>query len=406
VFRAENRAFDLAANGQTGALQYADPMLLLGVDRPQRFGDRAYERFDPGQTTLRIDLAGLAAGVSTANQWWGPAIDYPFLLGSNAPGFPHLFLGTGRPANVWIGRIHGRLVYGELSQSDYTNVTGLAARRFASGVIGVFTPRGLSGFEIGGARFYHTAWPEGGLTWSHFRKPLEGFFKRSVAPRDPNTGAVLETDVTNQLVSLFVRWVLPKSGFEIYGEFGREDHSWDSRDFVLEPDHESALGLGFRKAWARGSNQILAVRGEILDFRTPVLWRHRTAGSIYIHGGIPQGHTHRGQVLGADLGLRSSQGISLVGEHYTPSGRLTLSWRSRVRRDGSAPLMEPDVEHMLGLEQTFKGGPLELAMGGGGAYDFNRDFGADARNFYGTMRLRWWPYRRESNDRHVPSPAQ
>jgi hypothetical protein len=393
AFRSENRTFELAPNGRTGVLQYADPTAPSTIDRPQRFGERPYERFDPGETTLRVDVVGLAAGASTASQWWGPAIDYPFLLGNNAGGFPHIFVGTGRPANVWIGRVHGRVIYGELAQSDYTNITGLAARRFASGIIGVFSPRVLPGLELGVARFYHTAWPEGGLTSAHIRKPLEGFWKRTMSPRDPATGAFLELDVTNQLASFFVRWVLPRSGFEVYGEFGREDHSWDSRDFYLEPDHESALGLGFRKAWARGPNRILALRGEILDFRTPVLWRHRTTGSIYTHAGIPQGHTNRGQLLGAELGVNSSQAIALVGEHYSPWGKLTISWRSWVRRDGSAPLMEPDVEHVLGLEQSISRGPLELVVGGGGAYDFNRDFGQDARNFYGTVGIRWWPYR-------------
>jgi hypothetical protein len=214
-----------------------------------------------------------------------------------------------------------------------------------------------------------------------------------MTPRDPVTGAFLEVDVTNQVASLFLRWVLPRSGFEVYGEFGREDHSWDKRDLILEPDHESALGLGFRKAWARGGRQIFALRGEILDFRTPELWRHRTEGQVYTHNLVRQGHTNRGQVLGADIGINSSQAIVLALDRYTPNGRLSVSWRSDVRRDGGAPLESPDVQHDVAIERTFTRGPLEVALQTGAAYDFHRDFGADARNYHSAVSVRWWPWR-------------
>ena len=34
-------------------------------------------------------MRGFTAGVSTANQQWGPSADLPLLLGTNAAGFPH-----------------------------------------------------------------------------------------------------------------------------------------------------------------------------------------------------------------------------------------------------------------------------------------------------------------------------
>jgi hypothetical protein len=214
-------------------------------------------------------------------------------------------------------------------------------------------------------------------------------------PPDPNApGHVLVTDATNQLASAFVRWVLPKSGFEIYGEFGREDHAWDMRDMLLEVDHISSLGIGFRKAWLRSVSEVVALRGEILDFRIPVLWRHRNQGATYFHPIIRQGHTHRGQLLGAEIGVGSSQALTLEVAHRSAAGGFRASWSSALRRDGSAPGMRPDVQHVAGLEKSFFRGPLELAIGLGGAYEFNRDFSRDARNYQATTRLRWWPYRR------------
>jgi hypothetical protein len=93
VFRAENTGFTLAPNGSNGGGRFRDPNFPSFVDRPQRFGDTPYSRFDWGQSTLRIDGGGLTAGFSTANQYWGPATTFPVILGNNAAGVPHFFWG-------------------------------------------------------------------------------------------------------------------------------------------------------------------------------------------------------------------------------------------------------------------------------------------------------------------------
>jgi capsule assembly protein Wzi len=317
-------------------------------------------------------------------------IEYPYLLGNNAPGFPQVFAGSSRPVSIGVGRIHGRIFYGELSQSDYTTISASVARRFASGFAAVFTPRWVPGLELGLARFVHAPWPNGGLTSADFRKLVEGLVIR----RNPNSPTGFsESDTTNQLASAFVRWVLPKSGFEVYGEFGREDHGWDRRDVLLEPDHSSSLGIGFRKAWLRRVNDVLVLRGEILDFRLPVLWRFRGEGGTYLHPIVRQGHTHRGQLLGAEFGVGSSQALTLELDQRSATGGLRASWSSAVRREGTAPGMSPDVQHVVELEKSFSRGPLELAIGLSGVYEFNRDFSRDARNYNGTMTLRWSPQR-------------
>jgi len=262
VIWAENRSFALAANGQADSLRFDDPQNPLSIDLPQRFGDGSLTRIDPGQSTARLDVAGFAAGVSTANQQWGPAEDLPLLLGTNAAGFPHAFLGTSSPWRVGIGRVHGRLVWGSLSQSDFSAVTGHGSRRFMTGLLGVFTPRGLDGLEIGGARFFHTAWPDGGLRFSDFTEPFQSLFKQGVA--ETGEGPDDRSSPDNQLASAFARWVLPGAGFEAWAEFAREDHSWDLQDLLLEPDHSSAYTLGARKVWRRGPS-LLSLRGELLE---------------------------------------------------------------------------------------------------------------------------------------------
>ena len=92
AFRAENQSFPLMQNGQTGRLAFADGQWANYVDLPQRFGTEPYGRFDMGQSYLRVDAFGVAAGWSTENMWWGPTDKYPFIIGNNAAGFPSHFL--------------------------------------------------------------------------------------------------------------------------------------------------------------------------------------------------------------------------------------------------------------------------------------------------------------------------
>ncbi|HXG71196.1 MAG TPA: hypothetical protein VNJ04_11385, partial [Gemmatimonadaceae bacterium] len=55
AFRAENAAFGLLPNGYSGAQSFADGLAATEVDRPQRFGEGAYSRLDPGQSSVRVD---------------------------------------------------------------------------------------------------------------------------------------------------------------------------------------------------------------------------------------------------------------------------------------------------------------------------------------------------------------
>jgi len=162
VFRAENASFPLMPNGETGRLVYADGMSPETIDRPQRFGPGPHTVLDPGQSTIRVDLGKITAGISTANQIWGPADQSPLILSNNAAGFPNVFFATTRPVDVWIARVHGRLVYADLRQSAYSSLAGQSSGRFAPGLVAVVEPRGTYGLELGLARFFHRDWPAGG----------------------------------------------------------------------------------------------------------------------------------------------------------------------------------------------------------------------------------------------------
>lgn len=340
-FITQNAAFDLLDNGKTGDRRFADGLFPNDVDRPQRFGDGAYGRVDPGNSTARIDLAGITVGASTANLAFGPFEEYPFVLGTNAPGFAHAFAGTSEPANVGIGSLHARMIWARLSQTRYSPVEGEptyvsrtepGTRRFATGLLAQLRPRGIDELELGVARFFHAPWPRSGIPPAYFWKSLENVLKHrlKVSPgfSDP------ASDAENQLISGFARWTFPAAGLEIYAEYGREDHSWDKRDFVQEPDHTRSYGLGFRKTLRLRAGRIDGVMFEMINFQLPHLDRSgRGEGAIYIHSVMRQGHTHRGQLLGADVGVNAAAGSTVRWDAYGPSGRTSFALRRIVRQE-------------------------------------------------------------------------
>lgn len=381
VFRAENTGFPLVPNGQTGRLAFAD-VRGTAIDLPQRFGDGAYQRVDLGQSVVRVDAFGLALGVSTANQHWGPALENPILLGNNAAGYEHLFAGTSRPVDVKIGTVHGRFVWGRLDQSDFAVLEGRTAKRFTSGIVGAFTPRGAPGLEIGAGRFFHQLWPEGGPTVGDFFRPLGAFTQTGRARQVGDSG--IEAD--NQLASVWFRWVFTGSGFEAYAEYGRDDRNFDSRDLMVEPDHDAAYLIGFQKVWRRRENAVLTVlRGEVLNSRITHIQLVRPEAPFYVHGSAIQGHTQLGQVLGSVGGYGGGASVIAV-DRYTPQGRWTVSWSRIMRGEQPVPPTNvpmargADVAHALGLNALLLRGSVDLTAGLTGVYEYNRDFAGDSFN--------------------------
>lgn len=339
LFRAENRPFTLQPNGETGSLRFGDGEFAVAVDRPQRFGDGPYARLDGGESTIRLDGFGISAGFTTASQWWGPAVVFPVIVGNNAPGIPRAFLGTERPANVGIGRFQARVEYGIERQSSYSAVTGSrtfvsaaepGTLRFMSGLIATFSPAPLPGLDLGLARYFHQAWT-GRVGSAELASPFEGILKTEIRPGYAIPGLDNQDVLKNQLASVFARWVLPHSGFELYTEYGHEDHNYDARDLFEEPDHSRIAMAGLRKAFRQGGDRLSVLNLEFIDASLPSLARHRGEGGIYVHVPLRQGHTEGGQIIGADAGVGSFSGAVVSWDAYSHSGRTTFFLRRTVQ---------------------------------------------------------------------------
>jgi hypothetical protein len=398
----QNRGFETLPVTRAGSSPFADPW-TGSIDLPQRLGDEAFWIFHPGQSYVRLRAAGASAGVSTENLWWGPGIRNSILLSNTAPGFPHAFLGTASPINIGIGRLEAQAVWGLLHESDYFDGDEANDRRQFSGFVADFEPRWLPGLYLGAARIFEYRGAE--FSAERLLPFLQPFRKEQLAtPENP-----LGSDPDNQLVALYWRWVLPASHFETYGEWAREDHSWNFDDFFLEPDHSQAYSLGFQKLVPSGERWIY-FGGELTHLQErPIDRVGRSTPTFYYNSGVRHGYTHRGQLLGAWIGPGADSQHLRVGLHgQRNSLGLTLE-RVRRRDDVYYRVLrgvrwDHDAEGTVGIDQLI--GWQDLDIGWKLAYTFrrNRNFADNAQNLGAEVSATWRPGpepRRESRDSHA-----
>ena len=386
LFRAQNASFPTVPNRLGEPNPFADVQSPTTIDLPQRFGNGAYQRLDPGQSWVQLGALGLVAGVSTANEAWGPAEENPFLLGTNAPGFAHLYAGTNGPLALGPVTLSVRLVAGRLDQSAYSPVI-TNPRRYLSGLIAVLGIRQLPGLELGAGRMFENVWPDSGV---NVRDILDPFLHNPFKQRREAVVGGKGEEPDNQLGSVFARWAFPASGMEVYGELGRDDNSYDLRDLLLEPDHSFAFLAGFRRTWVRPRGELLVLRGELLNSAVSHLTQVRNEGPLYIHTPVRQGHTQLGQLLGAPTGYAGG-GTTVALDWFTADGRRTVTYRRMLREPGELTTTPRDVVHAMTVDWLLFRPRVDLAPELTLAYNLNRDQGGDVMNLRGavTGRVHW-----------------
>jgi hypothetical protein len=345
AFYAQNASFPQLRQRATTVSEYADPLFPGNVDLPQRMGANDYARLDAGESSIRISVGAASFGISSASAGWGTGESFPAILGANAGGFPHAEVGT-RATGVRVpvlGLVSARYLLGVLQQSPWSPVQGSATyinaqqsgtRRIGTGVTVSLTPMLFKHLEIGASRFYHSPYRNGSSRWSAWSKPFEGLFKRGFENRNPGTDDP-SGDADNQLAAFFARWVLPARGVEANFELLREDHNWDSRDLAQEPENNSAVMASLRAVTHRDASRLAVLTLEYFDGEVRPIAQARAQGYLYISGGLLQGHTQRGQLLGAPLGAGAVSGARATWEQFRPTGSLRVNlqrWRTRAVR--------------------------------------------------------------------------
>lgn len=300
------------------------------ADLPARFGSDPYSKLSWGQSNIRINIDPVSIGLSNENLWWGPGIRNSLLMSNTAPGFKHLTLNSTRPLNTPIGSIEVQIIGGRLEQSEYTEDYLSNDWRYLSGFAFSFQPRWLSGLFIGITRSFQTY--KGNI--KNFGDYIPVF--RPYQKKNDQNQDVEGMDGLDQLSSGFVRYTLPEVKAEIYFEYGKNDHAFNVRDFLMAPDHSRTFTIGFMKIipYRIHEEEYVQFGVEISRLEQSIDRIVRDAGEWYTHSPIFHGYTNKGEVLGAGIGpggnfqsfhiswVKSLKQIGLQLERYEHNGDL------------------------------------------------------------------------------------
>ncbi|MEI6679649.1 MAG: capsule assembly Wzi family protein [Mariniphaga sp.] len=369
---AENRAYDGFPASASDRMWGGYYNFLDRIDLPERFGDKAYNRLFWGQSSIRLTAGPVSLGFSNENMWWGPGMRNAMLMTNTSGGFLHFTLNTIRPVKTFIGSFEAQIIAGRLDNSGFappdTNRTFNGYKlyqhkrtdwRYINGMVISYSPRWIPGLFLGITRSFMI-----------YHEDMGNFPVISPTNKKNTNGGNEIAKGGDQLMSSFVRWVLPKEHAEVYFEYGREDHSYNFRDFILEPDYARAYIFGFRKLFP-----LITHPGQCLQFNLEVtqLEQNRTNQQresiyFYAHTDVRQGYTNRGQLLGAGIGpgsnmqslsiswVKSLKSIGLQVERYVHNNDLHYNDVKDIRANwvdvGVALLGEWDYKNLLFTAKT------------------------------------------------------
>jgi len=272
------------------------------IDLPWRFGDASFTKIYPGQSSAYLGFGPIEVGAATENDWWGPAVRNPLIMGDNAPGFPHGFLRTAHPVSTLVGRLDFRWIVGGLHESDYFDTDISNDVRSLSAFALTWSPSMKSGLTLGFTRSAFRA--VGGYS----DVPGKAFdFLTNVG--HPDARALVDSTMIpgdDQLLSFFARWAVPRYGLEAFVEWARADMPTSLRDLFEQPDNSRGYTSGIQWAQPFGVDGHVRVQGEITNVEQSSTYRFRPLGSWYTSRAVIQGYTNEGQVIGAGIGPGSS----------------------------------------------------------------------------------------------------
>ena len=270
--------------------------------------NQSFNKIFLGQSFLKINAGPISVGVSSENLWWGPSINSSLLMSNNAPGFLHAFIKTNKPIKTPIGNIELNVIGARLESNSslgYEN-NHLQTRninddwRYLNAYVISWQPKWVNGLFVGMTRslqqYGDQAFKVNGGVISKYL-PVLGLAVQKIN----NLGD--DTLYRDQLASFFLRWVLPKSNFEFYVEYGYNDYGLNVRDYLLSPTHSAAYTIGVRKFVKQTAKKQLQIESEITQMSQSPDYIVRDAGNWYEHGQIHQGYSNYNQDLGAGAGF-------------------------------------------------------------------------------------------------------
>jgi hypothetical protein len=283
----------------------------IGIDAPQRFGNKPFFTWDWGDSEIRYTWRTLTAGFGTQAVWLGPAYLNPMLHSNNAPTYPKFDIGLRRqPVTIpWIGwhigDIEARIWIGYLSESDYFDNNDKNDHTMFHGFAFSYAPSFLPGLTLSANRVCMVPWE-----WSNLKYMFPG---------SSNT-------YEDQKASFSASYLLPKAGIDIYGELGIDDFvPGGFVGYLRYPFHTMSYTVGLKKTVKVIPKHL--VYGELIfewnksemsqDFQFQ--WPY----SFYFHHNITHGYTNKGQLVGAGSGWAGNSQF-LMFRFFYPKGETSI----------------------------------------------------------------------------------
>ncbi|MBA4258953.1 MAG: hypothetical protein C0446_07300 [Chitinophaga sp.] len=266
---------------------------------------KSFQKTYLGQSAIKLDLGPIAFGLSSQNNWWGPAQFSSVMMSNNAPGFNHITINSNKPIKTAIGHFEFQLIMGRLNEDtskafENNYMRPLNPRnegRYLNGIVASYQPKWLPGFFLGVTRSEHLYLSDQSKKTGFFSKYLPVLQASS-----PVDNANLSTIRSDGAFSVFTRLFLPKHHSEFYVEYGYKDFKQNLRDLSVNSSHSAAFILGFNKLIPMANFDWL-ITGEITQMAQSTSYILRDAGNYYEHWFVIQGYTHHNQILGAGSGF-------------------------------------------------------------------------------------------------------
>lgn len=381
---SQNRPFQIFPNAEPNRSSFSSPWHLRSspADLPLRFGSQSIKSIEVGQSALTLTARGVAFGISSASEWWGPSIRNTLVLSNNAAGIPRAFVRTAAPVRSRLGAFDARLMVGTLTESPYFDRDRSNDYRSASGALVTFRPALDTSLTIGASRMVLSPIASAGGALSHALDALVRWEPQRFA-RD--SGAIGTSQRTDQVSAIFARWVVPGSGIEAYGEWARTELPRSLRELLVYPQHTQGFTVGLQWADPRPRSSFLRVQGEVSNVEQTQIIPGRPAPDFYSGVAAVQGHTQRGQVLGAAAGPGSSS-------QFVAADWVALRWQlgifaGRTRHENDALYRQPfatltrhDVTIQSGARGAWRTRAADLFASLGVARRINYMFQNDAPN--------------------------
>ena len=365
VMHSANRPFEVRSAAVAGWSSMASPWRTTEApaDLPVRFGDQPLTAVLTGQSSVSLRLPSITVSMTSGNLWWGPGIRNALVLGDNAPGIPRLSLRSTTPWSTTIGRIEGDWFAGGLTESRYFDEDPSNDLRGISGLAITLAPRGVSGLTVGAGRLIISSVRNAGAIAGHTLDAVTTW----------NGGATRD-----QMTTAFFRWVRPTSGVEVWGEVARQQLPDTPREALTAPNADMGWTAGAQWALPRPAG-VLRIQTEFSDLAQSRVWTDRPPRDWGTGRRIPQGFTHRGQLLGPATGPGSTHGWIALDRMRDAWSVGAFAARTRWENDayyrtGILSFFAHDVSLIGGIRGEWRTAGTDLDMRLGWERRFNYQF--------------------------------